>query len=332
MGRRLYWQAYVQDRIGREILYVLPRSFMSYSTSYRLGILLSIASGASAGIALIPYRIAMTLVPTATAIFLLLFTAAVMNTLFILPNLLRRQNKPTYHTSSWKITLWCGILLAFFSTIGNQAGGETIARLSSSVTCVLQQTQIIFAALAGWIWLREPVGWRFSIGTALALIGIGTMSSGSGDNSDLMFGIGLGLLSGLSFGCMQVVTRRYIANIDPITTNALRLWLAVVFFAAQPGVIDSLKEITMPALWYSTISAFGGPFLARTMLLYSARHIPAAQATLLGLSGPLFAVIAEWMVLHELPTNQQWLGGIIVMSGMVIAMFQVNSSKLFEKI
>lgn len=298
---------------------------MGNSASYRLGILFSVGAGASAAIALIPYRIAMTLVPTNTAIFLLLFAAAIMNTLFILPNILHRRKKPQYHVSSWRITLWCGILLALFSTVGNQAGGETIARLSSAVTCVLQQTQIIFAALAGWIWLREPVGWRFAIGTTIALAGIGTMSAGNGNNNDLIVGIVLGLLSGFSYGCMQVITRRYIGNIDPITTNALRLWLAVLFFIVQPGVIESMKEINWLAVWYSTISAFGGPFLARTLLLYSARHIPAAKATLLGLCGPIFAVIAEWLILNDLPTEQQWLGGVIVMGGMLIAMNQKNN-------
>jgi drug/metabolite transporter (DMT)-like permease len=295
--------------------------------SYRLGIILSVGAGASAAVALIPYKIAMTLVPTNTAIFLLLFSAAILNTLFILPNLLRHSKKPQYQQFSWRITIWCGVLLAFFSTIGNQAGGETIARVSSAVTCLLQQTQIIFAALAGWLWLREPVGWRFAIGTILALIGIATMSGDAGDNNDLLLGIILGLISGLSFGCMQVITRRYIANIDPITTNALRLWLAVVFFALQPGVLNSLSSITWPAIWYSTISAFGGPFLARTMLLYSARHIAAAQATLLGLSGPLFAVVAEWWILNELPTEQQWIGGAIVMGGMAIAMLKTPKTK-----
>jgi drug/metabolite transporter (DMT)-like permease len=170
------------------------------------------------------------------------------------------------------------------------------------------------------------VGWRFIIGTIISLTGIATMSGGTGDNSDLIFGIGLGLLSGLSFGCMQVITRRYIANIDPISTNALRLWLAVIFFAMQPGVIASLTAITWEAIWYSTISAFGGPFLARTMLLYSARHIAAAQATLLGLAGPIFAVVAEWLLLDDLPTEQQWLGGVIVMGGMVIAMLKTTDA------
>ena len=285
---------------------------------HRRGLLLALASAASGAIALTPYKMATELTNTASVVLLLLFFAAVYNTTASLPEIIAgsRRRKQKY---SVKTTLLVALLAAMLTALGNYSAGHTISLLNSAVTSLLIQMQVLFATLLAWLWLREKVGPGFILGALVAIAGVALMRGLGEPVTDALTGTLWGLLAALSFGSMQVLTRRYVTRLAPMLFNTLRLWGGLLLLALVPGALGPALEASTTVLWLAALSAFGGPFLGRLALIYSARYVAAAMTTLMGLGGPVFALFTEWVFLGSLPTLTEFIGGVVVMTGMALA-------------
>ena len=122
----------------------------------------------------------------------------------------------------------------------------------------------------------------------------------------------------LFFGAMAILTRKYIHQIDPVSVNALRLWLAVGFWFAWNGFPPELYEITAPQAGYGILAAFFGPFLGRLSLMMSAKYVEARITTLVTLAAPPMTLALGYLVLSDLPSAREIGGGVIMLFGIAI--------------
>lgn len=282
------------------------------------GLLLGLAAAAGGAISLTPYKIATGITHTASVVLLMLIFAALYNTVISLPEIFARSRgkKRGYQLS---VTLYVALAAALLTAMGNYSAGHTISLLNSAVTSLLVQMQVLFASLLAWLWLREQVGRGFIFGALLALFGLAVMRGLQADMPYAITGTLWGLLAAFSFGSMQVLTRRYVRYLAPLLFNTLRLWLAIVFLAMVPGTLQPALEASPTVMGLAALAAFGGPFLGRLALIYAARYVGAALVTLMGLAGPLFALVTEWWFLDSLPNRAEIIGGLLVMFGMGLA-------------
>lgn len=58
------------------------------------------------------------------------------------------------------------------------------------------------------------------------------------------------------------------------------------------------------------------PFL---LVVYSLRHIRASQASVIGMTEPLIAIVIAWVALGEVMTPVQLVGALVVLTGVVLA-------------
>ena len=327
------------------------------ATSAHAGRGMALAFGAAAGTAagLVPFKLAADQAEPEYIVVALLASAAVFNTLgSLVPVARRRADRRRGSTideaeaadgtllesagglgevdletsephardrrrSSLRVTLWVGLVLGVLAATANFTASEAVSQLDASVSAVLIQMQVLFAALLGWLWLHEGVTRRFVVGAVMAIVGVaviqgGGAGSGAGSGASVW-----GLVAAACFGTMQVVTRRYIEQIEPVWVNALRLWIAVVLVASVPGSLSGALELSAEVVLLAAAAAFCGPFLGRLMMMLSARYIPAATSTLIGLSSPVLALLGDWLFLDGLPAARQWLGGAVVVAGMLLA-------------
>jgi len=217
------------------------------------------------------------------------------------------------------------MLLALCTVAGNIGVAGSLARVEPAITSVVLQTQIIFVALAELALLRVRITGSLMLGALLALIGFTVMQApwamaSAGDVPGTMWA----LLAALVFALMLVLTRRVIAVIDPLTVNALRLWMAVALMAAWPGQIAGVIALDLRVWLLVAAAALCGPTISRLMLMQSVRHISASQTKLITLVSPLFALLLGWLVFGVLPSAREMLGGCILLCGVALPLLQMR--------
>src|SRR5262249_11479589 len=133
------------------------------------------------------------------------------------------------------------------------------------------------------------------------------------------------LITALLFGgqivAIAALSRRF---------NAMRLvWMQLVGTAVL-GALGTLVLETPHVRWTATFvgaiifTAIGASGVALWLPLVPTRHMTSARAALLFCFETLFAAGTAWLVLGERLSGLQWLGGGLILGGMVLAELPAN--------
>ncbi len=245
-------------------------------------------------------------------VFAMLLGAAVFNSLVTLG----RWKLTPSPNRSW---VQSALFLALMTIMGNAALATTLPLLGSGATSTMMQLQVFFVAAGAWVFLRERVGVPLLIGGLMAAGGFASYAvPGSAGDSLNLYGLMSGLLVALCFSAMMVWTRAVIRDLDPVSLNAGRLWIAVLVFALWPGVLSSALELPWRVWVLTTAASACGPFLARLALMYSLRFISAAQTKLWSMLAPVFAFFFVFLIYGTVPGARELLGGLLIISGVFL--------------
>lgn len=177
---------------------------------------------------------------------------------------------------------------------------------------LLQYTAPIFVFLLGIPLVGERPGWADWAGLALTMAGVGWIFAGAGEADSL--GVMLGLASGLSFGMLILLQRRY-RHKDPYwvlgSNNAVVALLLLPWLGPEPNASE--REVLLMVLM--GVVQLGGPYLLFFMAL---QRVPAREAALITLLEPLLNPIWVALVVGELPSQSTKIGGAIVLAGVVL--------------
>ena len=86
--------------------------------------------------------------------------------------------------------------------------------------------------------------------------------------------------------------------------------------SAQPFGPDSPE---IPLWLLATSMVVTGTILSFWLVLAAIRHIGAAGASIIGMTEPLIASIVAWVVLDEVLSPVQIVGGAVILCGVVVA-------------
>jgi drug/metabolite transporter (DMT)-like permease len=194
---------------------------------------------------------------------------------------------------------WIGLLCSV--TLGGSFITFIFALTSTTVANVAFTVGMapVFAALLAWIFLRERVALRTIGFIALSLGGVA-----------LMFGDGLatGELSG---------------NVLALATCLFYSGTIVMLRGGRR--VDMIPAVTIAALWSCVVGAFVAPEglgISRYDMEYiffttGVRHMPAAQAALLGRATVILTPLWAWLGVGEVPSLLTLAGGALVLSAVL---------------
>jgi drug/metabolite transporter (DMT)-like permease len=117
---------------------------------------------------------------------------------------------------------------------------------------------------------------------------------------------------------------------QPIATNAIRLWFAVALCLLLNGV-PNLAAIPDEQFLYAGLASIAGPFLGRIFLMVSARYVEARLTTLANLTTPVMTLVLAYLLLGDWPTAYQMLGGAIMIAGIGVPLIRPARSALEQK-
>lgn len=69
---------------------------------------------------------------------------------------------------------------------------------------------------------------------------------------------------------------------------------------------------------YASLAGLCGPVLSRLCLMQSAKYVPARISAITVQLAPLFTVGLSLLVFDELPASREWVGGALMLLGVVI--------------
>ena len=198
--------------------------------------------------------------------------------------------------------------------------------ISAGVEAILITLIPVATAVMGWFVLNEKLDRAQIVGFALALVGalliIGSGNSGLGEGEGQPVVGGMLALGGVLFAAVSGIVARYYAPRHDIATLSVPMFVsggllaflaAFVFRDFEPGTLD------VP-LWALLVGlGLGSTLLPFVGTLYAAKHTTAAKVSLVAYVGPVISVIAGVLILDEVLTPVIVVGGLLALSGVVIA-------------
>ncbi len=246
-----------------------------------------------------------------------LSTALVMVLLIIV----RRSGRPvSFAGVSWR-TWAAALVLAVTSMLYILA----LSRTSAATTLFLLAAAPVFAAIIGWVLLRERVEQSTLIAIGITAVGV-TIMVGAGLDAGSALGLFFAALIPVLVGLYSVI-QRSVARVDPVIPTLI----AAVFLTLGSGVIalsDSGLGVSGRDLTMAVIS--GGFAMGLGLPLFNLGHrsVAAARIPLLIMTEVVLAPLWVWIWPGETPDAGTLIGGAVIMSAVAWLMLRTRRSDL----
>jgi drug/metabolite transporter (DMT)-like permease len=202
---------------------------------------------------------------------------------------------------------WPGLLVAVMFALDTILFIFALERTSVANVVLIFSTTPFAAALLGWIWLHEAVTSRTWLAMMACTLGVAVMVSGSLGRSAFAGDL-IALAVAVLFAIPVVIIRRHpeIRMLPAVLLSALVTAMVCAPFADVLG--PAPRDYALMAVF--GVVEFG---LAAVAFVSGARHVPAAQTTLIGLLETVLAPIWVWVLVSETPAARTLVGGAVVL-------------------
>lgn len=194
-----------------------------------------------------------------------------------------------------------------------------VQRMDPSLAAFVNRAEVPIVILLGVMILKERFSRWETLGLALSIVGIIVMKlTLRFEYSD---GFWLVLLGALFFGLTEFVSKIGVRHVPPVTLAFLRnLFMAPIYwlmFAASGGSMDGLGSV-----WPGVI-ALGliGPIMSRMMYLLALRRMELSKVAVISQSQPVYVILIALLVLGQLPSVRETVGGIFLIAGCILMVF-----------
>jgi len=220
-------------------------------------------------------------------------------------------------TAVWWRCLISGILLSvhwvtFFVSV--KTAGVALATLGFSSFAA-------FITLIEWLTARQQITRMDWLRTLVVSGGLVVLIPTLDLADQNTYGFVMGLLSGLSFAGMAVFNSRFLVSINPI--RVARNQNVVVLLLLAAWAIPALSALSLASWFWLALLGIFCTGLSHSLFVFSLARMRVNVAGLVIALEPVYAIVAAWLLFHEIPTLRTILGGIII----IVAIIGVNYAK-----
>ncbi len=174
------------------------------------------------------------------------------------------------------------------------------------------QTQTLFLAIFGYIFLKEIISKITLASIILAISGI-TLMLGSSLSSGELLGNIIAFIMPISFAILIIIVRKY-PSVDMVPLQLVAGIVAMVIGYLVAGKID----ISMHDLFLGFLAGFFQVGLGFIFITIGARTTPSAVVGIIMMSEAIFGPLWAWIFINEQPTLIVLIGGSIVLFAVLI--------------
>lgn len=190
-----------------------------------------------------------------------------------------------------------------------------LSNTTAANTFVLMSLSPLFAALAGWLFLRERVAWHTWIAIAFALGGIAVMF-GEGISNGRWLGNVFALCVPLGYACQIIFVRKVqgrrgqAPDLLPTVFIGGLMAMTPALFLGWP-LEASARDMSLLALMGCVQLGLGC-----WLMTLAVRHLRAAEMGLLALTETLLAPLWVWLGVGEAPGVAALAGGALIIAAL----------------
>ena len=208
--------------------------------------------------------------------------------------------------------------------------------IDASAAVLLVQTEVPFGVIFAYFMLREKPSIRALIGIAIAFVGVYILT-GSPNLDGKFFGITLTIIGSAIWALGQVIVKPLSKEINPL---ALVAWLAL--FSGPLLIIlssiidgDTIKYLSEAKFDHWMIAFYIG-FIMQPVtygcFYYVLKNNPLYKVLPIVTMGiPPTGLLAAIFLLGEKPTQELFIGGAIIIVGVILIVFTKNKTEEVEK-
>ena len=208
--------------------------------------------------------------------------------------------------------------------------------LPVGVALLIEFTAPVFVALWFRFVLKEPTRATVWLALTVALLGLALVAEVWRGFTFDAIGLVAALGAAVALSAYYLITDHEVRMPEPRDPVSLTMWgfgfAALFWVVAQPwwsfpwsgfagtsdpelGSIIGERPLWLLSLWMVVL----GTVVPFWLVVASMRHLRASQASVVGLTEPLLAIIVAWVVLSEALSLVQLLGGALILFGVVLA-------------
>ena len=208
--------------------------------------------------------------------------------------------------------------------------------IDASAAVLLVQTEVPFGIIFAYFMLREKPTIRALIGIAVAFVGVYILT-GSPNLDGKFFGITLTIIGSAIWALGQVIVKPLSKEINPL---ALVAWLALFsgpLLITLSSIIDgdTIKYLSEAKFDHWMIAFYIG-FIMQPVtygcFYYVLKNNPLYKVLPIVTMGiPPTGLLAAIFLLGEKPTQELFIGGAIIIVGVILIVFTKNKTEEVEK-
>lgn len=212
----------------------------------------------------------------------------------------------------WRFFLIIGVLIGVSTHLGFVAVGFIDAGTAS----MLNKVATVFSVAFGLLWLRERFTMVQLLGTAVAIGG--SVIIAYQPNTQLQWGALLIIVGSFCYSLHFAVVKRQGNEIDFLNFFFYRLLsTAFVLFLSAAG--RQVLAWPTPTAWlYLLLAGTVDVTISRTFYYVALRRFDMSLLAVITTLSPVAAILWALFLFGTLPTNQQLLGGLGVLIGVLI--------------
>ncbi len=219
-----------------------------------------------------------------------------------------------HHGGAWRIIRAVGfpglvsavlLTLMFFGFI------IALSRTTVANTLIVISSAPFFAALFGWLFLRERVASRTLLAMIAAFAGIVVMFVGAVSH-DRWIGAVVAMVVPVAFGLNVALLRKMHATVDMIPGILLAGVISVLVTAPFALPFEATgRDFLLLAFMGSVQLGLGC-----VLITIASRHLAAVEIGLLSILETVFGILLTWALVGEQPSGAALAGGLIVIAAL----------------
>ena len=204
--------------------------------------------------------------------------------------------------------------------------------IDASAAVLLVQTEVPFGVLFAYFMLKEKPSMRSLIGIFIAFIGVYILT-GSPNLDNKFFGIFLTILGSGIWALGQVLVKPLSKELNPLTLVA---WLAlfsgpVLIFLSNildGNTINYIKSASTNSWLIAIYLGFFMQPVTYGCFYYVLKNNPLYKVLpIVTMAQPLTGLLAAILLLNENPTTELYLGGLIILLGVILIVYTKKDNK-----
>jgi drug/metabolite transporter (DMT)-like permease len=190
---------------------------------------------------------------------------------------------------------------------------------------------LVIAAGPAWIALfsrlfgRERLAGRGWVGIGLQMLGMLCVVASAGlleAELSAFTGAAFIMMGSIVWALFTVMLQPYTARVHPLHLASLTLssGALLLFVVGLPSIVQLDFAAVPLSAWMAVIYAGVGALVIAYLLFYrGVRVLGPTRTAMYGNLQPLIALLVAWVALHEQPNIWQGLGGVLVMTGLLVS-------------